>query len=135
MTFHTTFDNSVLICYNKLLDSFVTILHIRKSSQVCYTSRGLERLGHFIQHIVGQFVMITKRRRRWERLGQLLMAESAFSGDWKATFVGHLSPPQLRPGPLFFGLKPLFVGSLSHFFCLWYCTSRSCTIVHQVRLG
>ena len=64
--------------------------------------------------LLDSFVMILEEAMG--KLGQLLMAESAFSGDWKATFVGHLSPPQLRPGPLFFGLKPLFVGSLSHFF-------------------
>ena len=60
------------------------------------------------------------------------MAESAFSGDWKATFVGHLSPPQLRPGPLFFGLKPLFFLVLSHFFVFGIALLG---LVHQVRLG
>ena len=75
----------------------------------------------------------------WERLGQLLMAESAFSGDWKVTFVGHLSPQLLRLGSFCFRPGPLFL-VLTHFF--GFCTHLAAFSLsgiallghHQVRL-
>ena len=74
--------------------------------------------------LLDTFVMILEEEMG--KLGQLLMAESAFSGDWKATFVGQMSPQLLRPGPLFFGSDSLFLFFVHIWpFFLRYCTSWS----------
>ena len=57
--------------------------------------------------LLDSFVMIYEEEMG--KLGQLLIAESAFSGDWKATFVGHLSPQLHRPGSFCFPPGPLFL--------------------------
>ena len=65
------------------------------------------------------------------------MAESAFSGDWKVTFVGHLSPQLLRLGSFCFRPGPLF---LVHFFlvfvliCPFFSGIALLGLIYQVRL-
>ena len=73
--------------------------------------------------LLDSFVMILEEAMG--KLGQLLMAESAFSGDWKATFFGQMSPQLLRPGPLFFYLTHFLLFLHIWLFFLRYCTSWS----------
>ena len=75
--------------------------------------------------LLDSFVMILEEKMG--KLGQLLMAESAFSCDWKATFVGQMSPQLLRPGPLFL--------VLTHFFCFLCTFGRFSQVLHFLVLS